>query len=61
MSLLKRLFGSAGRSPKARVRVCVECGMPVGDHKAWCTILRGQAEMRDKAQAPSQDPGSSKA
>jgi hypothetical protein len=35
--------------------------MPVGDHKAWCTILRGQAEMRDKAQAPSQDPGSSKA
>jgi hypothetical protein len=51
MSLLKRLFGSAGRSPKARVRVCVECGMPVAEHKEWCTILRGEAEMRDKVHA----------
>ena len=50
MSLLKRLFGSAERSPRPRVRVCVECGMPVADHKEWCTILRGQAEMREKAQ-----------
>jgi hypothetical protein len=29
--------------------------MPVADHKDWCTILRGQTEMRDKAQA-SQNP-----
>ena len=54
MTLLKRLF--AGRPPKSRIRVCVECGMPVADHKEWCTILRGQAEMREKAQGPSQDP-----
>jgi hypothetical protein len=43
MSFLKRLFG---RSPaKPRVRVCVECGMPVAEHKQWCSILRRQAEM----------------
>jgi hypothetical protein len=51
MSLLKRLLGSVGRPPRPRVRVCVECGMPVADHKEWCTILRGEAEMREKAQA----------
>jgi hypothetical protein len=28
--------------------------MPVADHKEWCTILRGQAEMREKTRA--QDP-----
>ena len=56
MSLLKRLFGSAGLPAKPRVRVCVECGMPVADHKEWCAILRGQAEMGEKAQAPSPNP-----
>jgi hypothetical protein len=30
--------------------------MPVADHKEWCTILRAQAEMREKAHAPAQDP-----
>jgi hypothetical protein len=51
MSILKRLFAS-GKSSKPRVRVCVECGMPVAEHKQWCSILRGQAEMREKASAP---------
>lgn len=55
MSLLKRLFGKA-EEPKARVRVCVECGMPVAEHKSWCSILRGELEMkgRTKAQAQAQ-------
>ena len=52
MSLLKRLLGFGGVPAKPRVRVCIECGMPVADHKEWCTILRGEAEMRGKAQAP---------
>jgi hypothetical protein len=56
MSLFKRLLRSAGLPPKPRVRVCIECGMPVADHKEWCTILRGQAEMRGKAEALSQNP-----
>ena len=36
-------------------RVCVECGMPVADHKDWCSIYRGQLEMNRKATtAPAQ-------
>jgi hypothetical protein len=42
MSFLKRLFGKP--EPKVRVRVCVECGMPVAEHKEWCSILRHQNE-----------------
>jgi hypothetical protein len=49
MSLLKRLLGKA-EPPKPRVRVCVECGMPVAEHKEWCSILRGQREMELRAQ-----------
>ena len=45
MSFLKRLMGKS-EPPKPRVRVCVECGMPVAEHKDWCSILRGQAEMK---------------
>jgi hypothetical protein len=26
----------------------VECGMPVAEHKEWCSILRGQKEMELK-------------
>jgi hypothetical protein len=44
MSLLKRLLGR--QPPKVRVRICVECGMPLAEHKEWCSILRGQAEMK---------------
>jgi len=45
MSFLKRLFSSNTAEPTQRVRICVECGMPVADHKDWCSIRRGQAEM----------------
>jgi len=51
MSFFKRFFSSNTPEPTQRVRVCVECGMPVADHKEWCSILRGQAEMeRRKAE-----------
>jgi hypothetical protein len=50
MSLLKRLFGKSEPS-KPRIRVCIECGMPIADHKQWCSILRGQQEMDRKAAA----------
>jgi len=54
MSLWKRLFGKSSEPPK-RVRICVECGMPVAEHKEWCSILRGQAEMaRRSAEAVPQ-------
>ena len=44
MSLLQKLFSKKPET-KTRVRVCVECGMPVAEHKEWCAILRGQKEM----------------
>lgn len=48
MSFLNRLLGKS-EPPKQRVQVCVECGMPVADHKQWCSILQGQNEMKVKA------------
>lgn len=50
MAFFKRLFGKA-EEPRARVRVCVECGMPVADHKTWCSILLGELEMKSRAEA----------
>ena len=49
MSILKKLFGS--KEPAQRVRVCVECGMPIAEHKEWCSIYRTQKEMAAKAKA----------
>ena len=48
MSLLTRLF-SRKSQPTERVRICVECGMPVADHKDWCSIYRTQQELDRKA------------
>ena len=48
MSFLKRLLGR-DEPPKQRVRICVECGMPVAEHKDWCSILRGQKEMKQRS------------
>lgn len=56
MSFLKRLLGKS-EPPKPRVRICVECGMPVAEHKDWCSILRGQMEMKLR----TADPGSASA
>jgi hypothetical protein len=52
MSFLTKLF-SKKAEPKQRVRVRIECGMPVADHKEWCSILRGQREM-DQRKAQTQ-------
>ena len=51
MTFLKKLFGGKTDKPAERVRVCVECGMPVADHKDWCSILRGQRELERRAAA----------
>ena len=53
MSLWKRLLGKS-EPPKQRIRVCIECGMPIAEHKEWCSIRRGEIEMKLKASgAPS--------
>jgi hypothetical protein len=51
MSFLKRLLGKS-EPPKQRIRVCIECGMPIANHKDWCSILRAANETKLK-QAPS--------
>ena len=53
MSFLSKLLGKR-QTPKQRVRVCVECGMPVAEHKDWCSILRGQAEIKLRTEPRSQ-------
>ena len=53
MSLLKRLFGGKQESPKQRIRVCIECGMPLAEHRDWCAVLRHQLE-REAAKPLSQ-------
>jgi hypothetical protein len=53
MSFLKRLFSSQGSEPPKRTRICVECGMPVAEHKEWCSILRGQNERAAREATPS--------
>ena len=52
MSLFKRLFGK-NDPPKQRIRVCIECGMPLAEHKDWCSIRRGEIDMKLRAAAPS--------
>ncbi|HSL22547.1 MAG TPA: hypothetical protein VK886_13515 [Vicinamibacterales bacterium] len=53
MTFLKRLIGKNGDPPK-RIHVCVECGMPVKEHKEWCSILRGQREIDQRRAALAQ-------
>ena len=53
MSILKKLF-SRKTQPRPRVRICVECGMPVAEHKEWCSILRSQREMNARTQATTE-------
>ena len=48
MGFLDKLFGRKNQ-PGTRVRICVECGMPIAEHKEWCSILRTQQEMERKA------------
>lgn len=55
MSFLNRLLGR-DTEPKTRIRVCIECGMPVDAHKDWCAIFRTQLEMDQKREGSSFGP-----
>jgi hypothetical protein len=57
MSLLNRILGRDSQAPKPRVRVCLECGMPLDQHKQWCAIWQTQREM-EKKQTAVPEPGS---
>jgi hypothetical protein len=49
MTIFQKLFSKKPDASKPRVRVCVECGMPVAEHKDWCSIYRTQQEMDGKS------------
>jgi hypothetical protein len=53
MTFLQKLF-SRKRQPGQRVRICVECGMPIAEHRDWCSILRTQREYDEKARQANQ-------
>jgi hypothetical protein len=57
MSFLSKLFRKS--PPPQRVRICVECGMPVAEHKSWCSILQIQQERAGKGQPPAKPATSS--
>jgi hypothetical protein len=58
MSFLGKLLGQKAE-PKKRIRVCVECGMPVEQHKDWCAILKGQKAMAAAAARSASAPSGS--
>ena len=47
---MKRLFGGRPAS-SPRIRVCMECGMPVAEHKEWCAVRRGELERERQGDA----------
>lgn len=51
MTIIQKLLGR--KPPVQRVRICVECGMPIADHKDWCSIFRTQKEMDARATGSS--------
>jgi hypothetical protein len=50
MSFLTKLLGKS-EEPKTRTRVCVECGMPLDQHKPWCAIWQAQQDRAQKGTA----------
>ena len=55
MGFFDKLLGRKNE-PRTRVRICVECGMPIAEHKEWCSILRTQQELERKAAPPRETP-----
>ena len=44
MTFIKKLLGR--NKPVERIRVCRQCGMPVAEHKEWCTIFKAEQVMQ---------------
>jgi len=47
------MFGRS-EEPKARVRVCIECGMPLDQHMPWCAIDQMRREKQEQAAVPDE-------
>ena len=53
MSLLRKMLGRS-EEPKTRVRVCIECGMPLDQHRPWCAIDQMRREGQKQATVPDE-------
>jgi hypothetical protein len=53
MTFLKKMLGLGGGQPATRIRICQECGMPVAEHKEWCSIYRTRLELEQRQAASS--------
>ncbi len=54
MTILKKLFGKG--EPVKRIRICQECGMPVAEHKDWCSIYRTMQALEQRKMAAAAAP-----
>ncbi len=55
MSLLRKMLGWS-EEPKTRVRVCIECGMPLDQHRPWCAIDQMRRDQQKPAAVPDERP-----
>lgn len=46
MSFIRKLFGRKRYQPGQRIQVCLQCGMPVGEHKQWCPIVKAKQDQQ---------------
>ncbi len=53
MTFLKRLFRWKRSKSIQRIRICIECGMPIAEHKEWCSIFRTYALQQSKSRVVS--------
>jgi hypothetical protein len=49
MTFLRKLFWWKRSRPVKRIRICPECGMPIAEHREWCSIFR---TMQERQQEP---------
>jgi hypothetical protein len=47
VTFLKKMLGLKSE-PVTRIRICPECGMPVAEHKEWCSIHRIRREREQR-------------
>jgi hypothetical protein len=53
MTLLKKLLWWKRNQPVRRIRICIECGMPIAEHKEWCSIFRTYSLQQSRSGAES--------
>jgi ribosomal protein S27AE len=56
VTFLKKMLGLKSE-PVSRIRICPECGMPIAEHKEWCSIFRIRQEREQRQLRPEPTEG----